>query len=107
MLAGGIVEPGGGSPGGVVAFVAVSAGVSGSRLFKVEGPADAPVVRELEGATTIDLNRMQRDAERELRPVLEAIQALGGKAALARPSAAWVCARVREHLKLTEGLALD
>jgi len=75
--------------------------------FKVEGPADAPVVRELEGPRRSTSNRMQRDAERELRPVLEAIQALGGKAALARPSAAWVCARVREHLKLTEGLALD
>ena len=104
MLAGGIVEPGGGSPGGVVAFVAVSVGLSGSRLFKVEGPADAPNIRELPGATTIDLGRMQRDVERELGPVVATIRALGGHAAITRPSPAWVCGKVRDHLKATEGL---
>jgi hypothetical protein len=107
MLAGGIVEPGCGSPGGVVAFVAVSAGLAGSRLFRVDGPADAPVVRELEAATTIDLGRMQRDVERELKPVLDAIGALGGKAAITRPSSSWVCGKVRDHLAATEGLELD
>lgn len=104
MLAGGIVEPGCGTPGGVVAFVAVSVGVAGSRMFKVEGPADAPTVRELEGATTIDLGRMQREVELELRPAVAAIVAAGGKAAVARPAPAWVCGKVREHLKATESL---
>ena len=47
MLAGGIVEPGAGAPGAVVAFVAVSGGPKGSRLFKIEGTASEPVVREL------------------------------------------------------------
>jgi len=106
MLAAGIVEPGGGSPGGVVAFIAVSVGLGGSRLFKLEGPADAPTVRELPGATTIDLGRLQRDVERELGPVVQTIQALGGQAAITRPSSAWVCGKVRDHLKATEGLDL-
>ena len=106
MLAGGIVEPGGGSPGGAVAFVAVSVGVGGSRLFKVEGPADAPSIRELPGATTIDLGRMQRDVQQELGPVVETIRALGGHAAIARPSPSWVCGKVREHLKASEGIDL-
>ena len=78
MLVGGIVEPGAGAPGAVVAYVAVSGGPAGSRLFKVEGSAKAPVVSELPSATTVDLGRFDRDAQVELRPAIEAIEAAGG-----------------------------
>lgn len=107
MLAGGIVEAGAGAPGAVVAFVAVSGSPSGSRMFRVDGPADAPVVRELDAATTIDLSRFDRDAQRDLEPALAAIAARGGIAAVARPSPAWVCGVVRVHLERTEGLHID
>lgn len=45
MLAGGIVEPGAAS-----AYVAYNPGPGQSRLFKVHGDTDAPVVSELEEA---------------------------------------------------------
>ena len=101
VLASGIVEPGAGSPGAVVAFVAVNFGVDGSRLFKLSGPADAPRVEELAGATTVDLGRFQRELTEELQAAIEAIQELGGKAGITQPSADWVCARVQDHLAST------
>ncbi|MBW2454803.1 MAG: hypothetical protein JRI68_09840, partial [Deltaproteobacteria bacterium] len=104
MLASGIVEPGAGSPGAVVAFVAVNFGPAGSRLFKVAGPTTAPVVVELPGATTVDLGRFTRDLEQDLQPAVDAIVALGGTAAITRPSADWVCRQVRTHLKEHEGI---
>src|SRR5262245_58150700 len=107
MLAGGIVEPGAGTPGAVIAYVAVSGGVQGSRLFKVDGPASAPVVQELPPATTVDLGRFDREAQRELQPAIRALEALGGKGAIARPSPAWVCGHVKAHLKAAEGLDVE
>lgn len=107
MLAGGIVEPGAGMPGGVVAYVAVSGGTKGSRLFRLDGPASAPTVTELPPATTIDLGRFDHDAQRELAPALRAIESLGGKAAITRPAPAWVCGRIRAHLKDTENLDIE
>lgn len=107
MLAGGIVEPGAGAAGAVVAFVAVSGFPSGSRLFRVEGPASAPAVREIEAATTIDLGRFDREAAEELAPALAEIAARGGVGAIARPAPAWVAAQVRAHLERTEGLHVD
>ena len=107
MMVGGIVDPGAGQPGAVVAFVAVSGGRSGSRLFKVEGRASAPVVRELEASTTVDLSRFNREMQAELEPAVEAIHEAGGKAAIAKPNPAWVCKQVREHLQATEGLSVD
>ena len=107
MLAGGIVEPGAGAPGAVVAFVAVSGGPRGSRLFKVDGSASDPLVRELPSATTIDLGRFDRDAEAELRPAVAAIERAGGLSAIARPAAAWVCGHVQRHLLATEGLHVE
>jgi hypothetical protein len=99
VLASGIVEPGAGSPGAVVAFVAVNFGVDGSRLFKLSGPANAPKIEELAAATTVDLGRFTRELAQELQPALEAIQQLGGTAAITQPSREWVCARVLEHLE--------
>jgi hypothetical protein len=107
MLAGGIVEPGAGAPGAVIAYVAVSGGPRGSRLFRVDGPANAPNVVELPSATTIDLGRFDREAESELRPAIDAVKALGGMAAIAKPSSAWVCDEVRAFLKKSEGIKVD
>jgi hypothetical protein len=107
VLAAGIVEPGAGSPGAVVAFVAVNFGVAGSRLFKVSGPTDAPKIEELEGATTVDLGRFRRELEQELQPALDAIRSRGGRAAISEPAQTWVAARIRDHLQSTEGIALD
>jgi hypothetical protein len=107
MLAGGIVEPGAGGPGAVIAYVAVSGGVGGSRLFKVDGPANAPRISELPSATTIDLGRFDRESQRELQPAISAIEAQGGRGAIARASPAWVCRHVKAHLKTTEGLDVD
>jgi hypothetical protein len=107
MLAGGIVEPGAGTSGAVIAYVAVSGGVHGSRLFRVDGPASAPVVKELPSATTVDLGRFDRDAQRELEPAIRALESLGGKGAIARPAPAWVCGHVKAHLKATEGIDVE
>jgi hypothetical protein len=106
MLAGGIVEPGAGAAGAVIAYVAVS-GSRGSRLFRVDGPAGQPAVRELPSATTIDLGFFDRDAQSELAPALQAIEARGGKGAITRPAAAWVCSHVRAYLKASEGIDID
>lgn len=97
MLAGGIVEPGVGQPGGVSAYVALSAGRA-SRLFKVEGPANAPEVRELDPATTVDVNRFRREVADDVEPALAAIRGAGGTGAVAEPSGAWVTDVVRRHL---------
>ncbi|MBI4701400.1 MAG: hypothetical protein HY744_09610 [Deltaproteobacteria bacterium] len=107
MLAGGIVEPGAGAPGAVHAYVAVSVGLAGSRLFVLSGPVGVPAVRELARATTVDLNHFSAETEHVLRPVLEAIEQLGGKAAIARPSPAWVCGQIRDYLWAKEGLEID
>jgi hypothetical protein len=107
MLVGGIVEPGAGTPGAVVAYVAVSGGPQGSRLFKVDGPASGPSVVELESATTVDLGRFDRDVQNELNPAMRALAAVGGQPAIARPAPAWVCGHVRQHLKVTEGLDVE
>jgi hypothetical protein len=94
VLAGGIVEPGGGRPGAVSAYVALSAGHT-SRLFKVQGPADRPIVTELDSATTVDLGRFQLEVSRDLEPALHEIQSRGGAAGVSTPSNAWVCDLVK------------
>jgi hypothetical protein len=107
MLVGGIVDPGAGQPGAVVAFVAVSGGRAGSRLFRVEGRASAPVVRELQATTTVDIGRFNHEMQSELQPAVLAVEEAGGKAAIAKPNPAWVCKQVRDHLQATEGLSID
>jgi hypothetical protein len=102
MLAGGIVEPGGGHPGSVSAYVVLSAAPA-SRLFRVRGPSNEAEVTELPSATTIDLQRFKRELEEDLQPALAQLRALGGAAAIAMPKADWVCGIVRDHLK-KEGL---
>jgi hypothetical protein len=107
MLAGGVVEPGAGSPGAVLAYVAVSGGHLGSRLFRVEGPPNAPVIHELRSETTIDLSRFNRDTKRELQPAVEEIERLGGVSAIVIPKAEWICGEVRAHIKEREGIDVD
>jgi hypothetical protein len=105
MLAGGIVEPGGGQPGRVSAFVAFNPRPTVSRLFKVSGPTDGPTVTELPSATTVDLGAFRRELEAELAPVVDEIRARGGTAAIALPRADWVTALVSSHLE-KEGQAV-
>jgi hypothetical protein len=107
MLAGGIVEPGAGLPGAVLAYVAVSGGPKGSRLFRVDGPPGTPKVEELSPETTIDLSRFSRETESELQPVVAEIERCGGVSVIAIPSPSWICDEVREFLKASEGLAID
>ncbi|GMV15681.1 MAG: hypothetical protein HS104_26000 [Polyangiaceae bacterium] len=104
MLAGGIVEPGGGSAGRVSAFVAYNPRPGVSRLFKVHGAASEPMVSELPSATTIDLSAFRHELEQELEPELRAIGARGGAAAIAQPKADWIANVVRRHLAAVEGI---
>jgi hypothetical protein len=106
MLAGGIVEPGVGQAGAVSAYVALNAGRS-SRLFKVQGPASAPVVTELDAATTVDVNRFRQEVAEDVAPALAEIRSSGGAAAVAVPSARWVADVVRRHLSEVEGTEVD
>jgi hypothetical protein len=107
MLVGGIVEPGAGAPGALLAFVSVHFGPGGSRLFRVGGSPAEPEIREIPPATTIDLSRCRAELESELAPAVEAIEARGGRAAIAQPSADWVCTQVRAFLLRTEGVTLE
>ena len=107
MLAGGIVEPGAGQPGSVSAYVAFS-GVRGkSRLFKVQGRIDTPIVTELDAATTVDLGRFRREVDEDLQPAVVAITTRGGAASVADPKPEWVAEVVRRHLRDAEGLDVD
>ena len=98
MLAGGSVEPGRGAEGAASAYVVLSAGPA-SRLFKVHGPTNALKVVELPGATTLDLQRLQRELEADLMPLLLSARAGGGAAALATPAEAVIFAAVEIYLK--------
>lgn len=105
MLAGGIVEPGGGREPTVSAYVAYSAGRH-SRIFRVHGPAGAVAITELSAATTIDSKRFQLELEAELKPALDAARALGAAVAITRPKDAWVMDHVKKHLE-AQGTKLD
>ena len=104
VLAGGIVEPGAGRAGRVSAFVAYNPRAGVSRLFKVQGPTNAPSVSELPSATTIDLGQFRAELASELQPAIDEITAHGGTAAIAQPKAEWVSDVVRKHLQRVEGV---
>ena len=97
VLAGGIVERGAGQPGMVSAYVVLSEGRK-SRLFRVRGPTDAPVVTELDAATTVDIARFRRELADDLDPVLAEIRARGGSPSIAVPKPEWVTGIVERHL---------
>ncbi|HKQ68567.1 MAG TPA: hypothetical protein VJT73_04475 [Polyangiaceae bacterium] len=107
MVAGGIVEPGGGKHGAVSAYVVHSAGPTSTRIFKVRGPIDQIEVREMPSAITVDLGRFQLELHNDLEPVVRDIQARGGQAGISTPAPAWVCGLVSAHLKRTEGTDPD
>ena len=102
MLAGGIVEGGGGA-GVVSAYVVLSAGRA-SRLIRVQGPASAARVTELPAATTVDLGRFQADLRDDLQPALLELRGQGALAAITDPRPEWVCGLVRAHLLSDEGI---
>jgi hypothetical protein len=98
VLAGGIVERGAGQPGEVSAYVVLNEG-SKSRLFKVRGSANAPVVTELDSATTVDLARFRRELAADLEPVLTGLRARGGSPGIAVPKPEWLIGVVERYLK--------
>ena len=106
MLAAGIVEESGGLPGMASAYVVLSVGRK-SRLFKVHGPITALVVDELPAATTIDLQRFQRELESDLMPLLLGARASGASAGLGTPSEETIFDAVRAHLKTDEGFEVN
>jgi hypothetical protein len=99
MVAGGVVEPSAGKPGAVSAYVVLSAGRM-SRIFKVEGPRDAAVVKELAAATTVDMKRFQTELAQDLA-------AAAPGAAVQRPDDKWVTGLVAAYLKKSEGLDVE
>ncbi|MEO7111824.1 MAG: hypothetical protein ABI183_15385 [Polyangiaceae bacterium] len=72
---------------------------AGSRIFKVRGAAASPQVTELPSATTIDLQRFQREVSSEVEPMLESSRAIDAPAALTTPPDATLIDAVRAHLE--------
>jgi hypothetical protein len=72
---------------------------SGSRIFKVRGAAASPQVTELAPATTIDLQRFQREVSSEVEPMLESSRAIDAPAALTTPPDATLIDAVRAYLE--------
>jgi hypothetical protein len=107
MLAGGIVEGRAGVDGRVSAFLAYNPRPGVSRLFRISGAIDAPLVTELPSATTVDLAGFRSELEYDLEPALERVRAAGGSAAIAEPKADWVAEQVRRHLAAVEGVEVS
>src|SRR5687767_12051603 len=99
LLAAGSIAPSTGAPA-VAAFVAVSFGMEGSRLFRVHGAPAALAVEELPAQTTVDVWRFRTLVERELRHA-------HATAAIEPTEAGPILDRVRRHLHETEGLEPD
>jgi hypothetical protein len=107
VLAGGVVKaPKGAGLRAVSAYVALSAGEK-SRVFRVRGSPDAPVVEEMSAATTLDIRRFQNELQNDLQSALDELRTQGHPAhvELSRPH--WVCSFVKRHLKATEGVDVD
>jgi len=83
----------------ITGFVVVSMKKSGSRIFKVRGAAASPQVTELAPATTIDLQRFQREVSSEVEPMLESSRAIDAPAALTTPLDSTLIDAVRAHLE--------
>ncbi len=83
----------------ITGFVVVSQKKNGSRIFKVRGAAASPQVTELPSATTIDLQRFQREVSSEVEPMLESSRAIDAPAALTTPPDATLIDAVRAHLE--------
>ncbi len=83
----------------ITGFVVVSEKKVGSRIFKVKGSAASPQVTELPSATTIDLQRFQREVSSEVEPMLESSRAIDAPAALTTPPDATLIDAVRAYLE--------
>jgi hypothetical protein len=77
----------------VSAYVVLAEGPK-SRLFKIGGTKSAPMIEELDAATTLDLKRF-RDAVKEN---------LSGLGAIRPADATWACEAVRLHLRVDLGV---
>jgi hypothetical protein len=107
VLAGGVVKaPKGAGIRAISAYVVLSAGRD-SRVFRVKGAPDAPVVEEMPTATTLDIRRFQTELQNDLQPALDELRMHGHPVyiELSRPD--WVCSFVKRHLKTTEGIDVD
>jgi len=107
VLAGGVVKaPKGAGIRAFSAYVVLSAGTN-SRVFRVRGTPDAPVVDEMPAATTLDIKRFQTELQTDLQPALDDLRMHGHPVyiELSRPD--WVCSFVKRHLKATEGIDVD
>jgi hypothetical protein len=107
VLAGGVVKmPKGGGIRAVSAYVVLSAGPK-SRVFRVRGSAETPVVEEMQAATTLDIKRFQLELQSDLQPALDELRMQGYPVhvELSRPD--WVCSFVKRHLKATEGIDVE
>jgi hypothetical protein len=105
VLASGVVKGSGGARA-IAAYVVLSAGAA-SRVFRVRGDPKEPSIEELPPATTLDVQRFQKELEDELRPALQAARADDPRAHVELTRAEWVSALVRKHLKDNEGLNAD
>ncbi len=104
MLAGGMVEPGGGEPAMLSAYVVLAGATSGlsggsQRVFKVKGSASAPRVVELPPDTAVDMGAFERQVEGDLAPLLVAGRMADNAVSLATPDDVWMCELVRDHIK--------
>jgi hypothetical protein len=107
VLASGVVKaPRGGGVRALSAYLVLSAGPK-SRVFRVRGTGEAPVIEELPSATTLDVKRFQTDLEEDLKPTLDELRAEGHPAHVELSRHDWVAAIVRKHLKATEGVDVE
>ncbi|HEY1692919.1 MAG TPA: hypothetical protein VGG39_12200 [Polyangiaceae bacterium] len=106
VLAAGVVKVPKGGIRAVSAYVVLSAGAQ-SRVFRVRGTADVPVIEELPPATTLDVKHFQGTLQEDLQPAVDQLRAEGHPAhvELARPE--WLAGHVRKHLKDHEGLDVE
>lgn len=107
VLASGVVKaPRGGGVRALSAYLVLSAGAK-SRVFRVRGTGEAPVIDELPSATTLDVKRFQTDLQEDLQPVIDELRAEGYPAHVELSRHDWVAAIVRKHLKATEGVDVE
>jgi hypothetical protein len=92
-----LVMAGATASGWVSAYVVLSAGTQ-SRVFKVSGKIDAPNVDELPAATTLDVQRFQRELQDDLF-------GMGATRAMNAIEKERTCGVVRAHLEQTGGAA--
>src|SRR5580658_95014 len=77
----------------VSAYVVLAEGPK-SRLFKVGGKKSAPVIEELDAATTLDLKRFRDEVTKDLE----------GLGPVRAADATWACEVVRVHLRVDLGV---